>query len=254
MTSDISLADKVIVITGASRGIGEAIAYACASAGAKVVVSSRKQPGLDAVASRIREAGGQALPVACHMGKREMVDALFEKTLAEFGRIDGFVNNAATNPYFGRMVDCPEAAFDKTLEVNLKGYFYGIRGFVAHASKRDGGGSAVNIASVAGMNAAPMQGVYGMSKAAVISMTKTMAFELGGSNIRVNAIAPGLIETRFASAIVQNKVLRDQVVGRTALNRHGQPVEIAGAAVYLLSDASSFMTGQTVVIDGGYTL
>lgn len=254
MTSEISLADKVIVITGASRGIGEAIAFACARAGAKVVVSSRKQPGLDAVASRIREAGGDALPVACHMGKPGMIDALFETAIAEYGRVDGFVNNAATNPYFGRMVDCSETAFDKTLEVNLKGYFHGIRGFVAHASKREGGGSVVNMASVAGMRSAPMQGVYGMSKAAVISMTQTMAYELGGAGIRVNAISPGLIETRFASAIVQNKVLRDQVVGRTALARHGQPDEIAGAAVYLLSDASSYITGHNMVIDGGFTL
>lgn len=260
MTSDISLTDKVIVITGASRGIGEAIALACTKAGARVVLAARKLPGLEQAAGRIREAGGTVLPVACHMGKPDMVDALYEQTIAEFGRVDGLVNNAATNPYFGRMIDCPDAAFDKTLEVNLKGYFYGIRGLLKRLPKKGeddgekGGGAVVNVASVAGMGAAPMQGVYGMSKAAVISMTKTLAFELASANVRVNAIAPGLIETRFAAAIVNNPMVRDQVVGRTPLGRHGQPVEIAAAAVYLLSDAASFVTGHTMVLDGGYTI
>ena len=252
MTSDISLADKVIVITGASRGIGEAIAQACSKAGARVVLASRKQPGLDQVAERIRATGGTALPVACHMGKPDMVQALFERAKEEFGRVDGLVNNAATNPYFGRMIDCPDAAFDKTFEVNLKGYFYGVRGFAR--SVGDSGGSVVNVASVAGMRSAPMQGVYGASKAAVLSMTQTLAFELAAQKIRVNALAPGLVETRFAAAIVKNPMIRDQVVARTPLGRHGQPVEIAGAAVYLLSDAASFVTGQTLVLDGGYTI
>lgn len=254
MSSDITLQGKVILVTGASRGIGEAMALACTRAGATVVLASRKQPDLDRVSERIRAQGGTALAVACHMGQPEMVKQLFERAIGELGRVDGLINNAATNPYFGRLVDCPDAAFDKTVEVNVKGYFYGARAFIAHALERGGGGSIVNVASVAGLRAAPMQGVYGMTKAAVISMTQTLAFELGSSKIRVNAIAPGLVETRFAAAIVKNPALREQVVGRTPLGRHGQPDEIAGAAVYLLSDAASFVTGHTLVLDGGMTI
>ena len=240
------LKDKVIVITGASRGIGEAIARACASAGAQVVLASRKQADLDRVAA---DVGG--LAVACHTGKAEDVDNLFARAVEKFGKVDGVVNNAATNPYFGPLVDTPDAAIDKTIEVNLKGYLYCARAFARQARGR--GGSIVSIASVAGIRAAPMQGIYGMTKAAVISMTQTLAFELGGSNIRVNAIAPGLVETKFAAAIVANPMLRDHVVKRTPLGRHAQPTEIAGAAVYLLSDAASFTTGSVIVVDGGLT-
>jgi NAD(P)-dependent dehydrogenase (short-subunit alcohol dehydrogenase family) len=225
------LQGKTIVITGASRGIGEAIARACIEGGAKVVLASRKQADLDRVASSL--PADRAIAVACHTGKAE--------------------DNAATNPYFGPLVDTPDAAIDKTIEVNIKGYLYVVRAFVKHARTRDGGGSIVNIASVAGIRAAPMQGIYGATKAAVISMTQTMAFELGGSKIRVNAIAPGLVETKFASAIVGNPMLREHVVNRTPLQRHAQPPEIAGAAVYLLSDAASFTTGTVLVVDGGLT-
>src|SRR5439155_11060920 len=158
-----------------------------------------------------------------------------------------------TNPYFGPLIDTPDAAIDKTIEVNVKGYLYVARGFVKHARARGGGGSIVNVASIAGTRAAPMQGIYGATKAAVISMTQTLAFELGSSGVRVNAIAPGLVDTKFAAAIVGNKMLRDHVVGRTPLARHAQPAEIAGAATYLLSDASSFTTGSVMVVDGGLT-
>jgi NAD(P)-dependent dehydrogenase (short-subunit alcohol dehydrogenase family) len=245
------LNDKVVVITGASRGIGEAIARACAAQGAKVVLASRKQADLDRVASSLPTE--RVLAVACHTGKADEVDALFGKAVERFGRIDGIVNNAATNPHFGPLVDTPDAAIDKTIEVNVKGYLYCARAFVRHARTRDGGGSIVSIASVAGLRAAPMQGIYGMTKAAVISMTQTLAFELGASKIRVNAIAPGLVETKFAAAIVANPMLRDHVVNRTPLQRHAQPTEIAGAAVYLLSDAASFTTGSVMVVDGGLT-
>lgn len=245
------LQDKVIVVTGASRGIGEAIARAAIDAGAKVVLASRKQVDLDRVAGAL--PSNRVLAVAAHTGKAEDVEALFARALDKFGRIDGVVNNAATNPYFGPLVDTPDSAIDKTIEVNIKGYLYVARAFVKHARTREGGGSIVNIASVAGTRAAPMQGIYGATKAAVISMTQTLAFELGGSKVRVNAIAPGLVETKFASAIVQNPMLRDHVVNRTPLARHAQPREIAGAAIYLLSDASSFTTGSVMVVDGGLT-
>ena len=244
------LKDKVIVITGASRGIGEAIARAAVAEGAKVVLASRKQADLDKVAG---ELGGAAIAVACHTGKAAEVDAMMAKAVETFGRVDGVVNNAATNPYFGPMIDTPDAAIDKTLEVNLRGYLYVARAFVKHARSRNGGGSIVNIASVAGIRAAPMQGIYGATKAAVISMTQTLAFELGSSNIRVNAIAPGLVETKFASALINNPMIRDQVVNRTPLGRHAQPAELAGAATYLLSDAASFTTGTLLVVDGGMT-
>jgi NAD(P)-dependent dehydrogenase (short-subunit alcohol dehydrogenase family) len=244
------LNDKVIVITGASRGIGEAIARACVEAGARVVLASRKQADLDRVAGAL---GDRALAVACHTGKADEVEEMMTRAVAKFGRVDGYVNNAATNPYFGPLVDTPDSAIDKTFEVNVRGYLYGARAFVKHARTRDGGGSIVNIASVAGLRAAPMQGIYGATKAAVISMTQTLAFELGGSKIRVNAIAPGLVETKFAAAIVQNPMLREHVVNRTPLARHAQPPEIAGAAVYLLSDAASFTTGTVLTVDGGLT-
>ncbi|MEP6860281.1 MAG: glucose 1-dehydrogenase [Deltaproteobacteria bacterium] len=244
------LKDKVIVITGASRGIGEAIARQAVAEGAKVVLASRKQADLDKVAG---ELGGAAIAVACHTGKAADVDAMMAKAVEAFGRVDGVVNNAATNPYFGPLIDTPDAAIDKTLEVNLRGYLYVARAFVKHARSRNGGGSIVNIASVAGIRAAPMQGIYGATKAAVISMTQTLAFELGSSNIRVNAIAPGLVETKFASALINNPMIRDQVVNRTPLGRHAQPAELAGAAMYLLSDAASFTTGTVLVVDGGMT-
>jgi len=244
------LKDKVIVITGASRGIGEAIARAAVNEGAKVVLASRKQADLDKVAA---DLGPAAIAVACHTGKAAEVDAMFAKAIETFGRVDGVVNNAATNPYFGPMIDTPDAAIDKTIEVNVRGYLYVARAFVKHARTRGDGGSIVNIASVAGIRASPMQGIYGATKAAVISMTQTLAFELGSSKIRVNAIAPGLVETKFASALINNPMIRDQVVNRTPLGRHAQPVELAGAATYLLSDAASFTTGTVIVVDGGMT-
>lgn len=247
-----ALSDKVVIVTGGSRGIGEAIAAAALDAGARVVIASRKQADLDAAAERLRPRG-EVFAHACHTGKAEDVDALFAAAVGKFGKVDGAVNNAATNPYFGPLLDTPDAAIDKTVEVNLKGYLYVARALVKHARARTGGAALVNVASVAGLRAAPMQGIYGMTKAAVISLTQTLAFELGGAAIRVNAIAPGLVETKFASAIVGNPMLRDHVVKRTPLARHAQPAEIAGAAVYLLSDASSFTTGSVLVVDGGLT-
>ena len=245
------LKDKVIVVTGASRGIGLAIARACIEGGARVVLASRKQADLDRVVASL--PAERALAVACHTGKPDEVEALIGKAVERFGQVDGIVNNAATNPYFGPLLDTPDAAIEKTFEVNVRGYLYCARAFVKHARTRGGEGSIVNIASIAGMRAAPMQGIYGATKAAVISMTQTLAFELGSSKIRVNAIAPGLVETRFAAAIVGNPMLRDHVVSRTPLARHAQPAEIAGAAIYLLSDAASFTTGSVIVVDGGLT-
>jgi NAD(P)-dependent dehydrogenase (short-subunit alcohol dehydrogenase family) len=187
--------------------------------------------------------------VAAHTGQPDQVEALFARAIEEFGAVHGLVNNAATNVYFGPMLGIEEPAWDKIFEVNVKGYFNTIRTFARTAT----GGSIVNIASVVGMRAAPMQGVYGMTKAAVISMTQTLATELGSGGFRVNAIAPGLVETRFARVLVEDEEMRNMFVGRTALGRHAQPDEMAGAAVFLLSDAASYMTGQVMVLDGGMT-
>jgi NAD(P)-dependent dehydrogenase (short-subunit alcohol dehydrogenase family) len=249
-----SLQDRVAVITGASRGIGEAIALRLAGAGAAVVLAARKPEGLAAVAARISDAGGRALAVATNVGRPAEVAALVARAVETFGKVDVLVNNAATNPYFGPLLDAPEAAWDKTFEVNVKGYFGAIRAVAAHLQARGAPGSIVNVASIAGLRAAPLQGVYGMTKAAIISMTRTLAQELGPLGIRVNAIAPGLVETRFAAAIVENEALRERVVSRTALGRHAQPDELAGAALYLASDASAYATGQVLVVDGGATI
>lgn len=250
----LPLQDRVAIVTGASRGIGEAIALRLAEAGAAVVLAARKPEGLQAVAGRIAAAGGRALAVAANMGRIAEVQALVVQAVESFGKVDILVNNAATNPYFGPLLGVEEAAWDKTFDVNLKGYFGAIRGVVEHLTSRGVPGSIVNVTSIAGMRAAPLQGVYGMTKAAVISMTRTLAQELGPAGIRVNAVAPGLVDTRFAAAIVASDELRERFASRTALGRHAQPDEIAGAVLYLASDASSYVTGHVLVVDGGATM
>lgn len=248
------LEDKVAIVTGSSRGIGEAIAAQMAKERAKVVLVSRKIEGLQAVADKIRASGGEATPIACHMGREGPRHAMLEQAIDTYGKVDILVNNAATNPHFGPMLTIDWGAWDKTFEVNVKGYF-GMTQLVAnHLQQRKAKGSIINVASVMGMMAAPLQGVYGMTKAAVISMTRTLALELGPAGIRVNAIAPGLIETKFAQVLIENDTFRSMVVDRTAVKRIGQPEDIAGAAVYLASDESDYLTGDVMVIDGGWTL
>jgi NAD(P)-dependent dehydrogenase (short-subunit alcohol dehydrogenase family) len=257
MAAHIHLEGKVAVITGGSRGIGEATARVFAKAGAKVVIASRKEEGVQAAAKRIVESGvpeDQVLALVCHTGKPEMVQAMFARTIERFGQLDIVVNNAATNPYFGPMVGADQRAWDKTFEVNAWGYFDVARAAVQHWIDKNKSGVVINVASIAGFTAAPMQGIYAMTKAAVISMTKTMAAELGPSNIRVNAIAPGLIDTRLAAGLVNNDDIVKPFIARTPLRRYGQPEEIAGAALFLASDAASFVTGHTLVADGGMTI
>ncbi len=254
MTNWINVEGKVAIVTGGSRGIGESIAKALGQSGAKVAIASRKKEGLDAAADRLRAAGVDVLALPCHTGKQDDVKALVERVVATFGKVDVLVNNAATNPHFGPLMTADDAAFDKTIEVNVKGYFYAIREVAKHLIDRNASGSIINISSVAGLGSAPLQGVYGMTKAAVLSMTHTFAVELASSGIRINAIAPGLVDTKFAAAIVHNKDLADRVVAKTPLGRYAAPDEIAGAVLYLASDASSFVTGQTIVVDGGMTI
>ena len=249
MTS-FDLSGKVALITGASRGIGEAIAHAFAQAGAKVLLCSRKQEGVDAVAQAIRDAGGEAIAHACHTGNREAVQAMVQTVIERWGRIDIAVNNAATNPHFGPLLHSEESQWDKTYEVNVKGYFWVAQAVAPHMEQA-GGGSIINVASVAGLQPATAMGIYSVSKAAVIAMTKQLAQELGYANIRVNALAPGLIKTRFSSALWGNEELHDKIVSTTPLGRVGSVEEVAGAALYLASDYSAFTSGGTIVMDGG---
>ena len=251
MSGTINLEGKVAIVTGASRGIGEAIARCFAANGAKVVVASRKIEGLSAVAESI---GANAHAVAAHTGREADCAALVEATVQKFGKVDILVNNAATNPHFGPMVDVDEGAWDKTFEVNLKGYFWMTREVVKHLRSREAAGSIIHMASVAGLVASPLQGVYAMTKAAVISMTKTLAYELAGNKIRVNAIAPGFVDTKFAAAVLKNDTLLEEVMRITPMKRYAQPEEIAGGALYLASDSASYLTGQALVIDGGMTI
>jgi NAD(P)-dependent dehydrogenase (short-subunit alcohol dehydrogenase family) len=249
--ADFDLSGRVAVITGASRGIGEAIARGMAEQGATVVLASRTQDALDAVAHSITSAGGKALPIACHTGRPDAIGALFQRVVSELGRVDILVNNAATNPYFGPTVDASEAVFDKTFEVNVKGYFL----MAQHAGRlmvKQGKGSIINIASIVGVSPAPMQGIYSMTKAAVIMMTKVMAKELGGAGVRCNAICPGLTETKFAKVLIDTKEIYDTFVQHIPAGRHAQPSELVGAAIYLAADASSYTTGAILPVDGGY--
>lgn len=246
------LTGKVAVVTGASRGIGAAIAESFAGAGARVVLASRKLEGVEAVAERIRSAGGEALAVACHTGRAAEVEALAARAEEAFGGVDVLVNNAATSPHFGPLLTAGEAQWDKTFEVNVKGYVHAIRACVPRMQAR-GSGSVINIASVAGLAPHSGLGVYGVSKAAVLMLTKTLAAELA-PEIRVNAIAPGLIETRFSEALWSTPESRDRALRAIPQRRIGQTADLVGAALYLASDASRYTTGAVLVVDGGQTL
>jgi NAD(P)-dependent dehydrogenase (short-subunit alcohol dehydrogenase family) len=254
MSATITLENKVAIVTGASRGIGEAIARCFAANGAKVVIASRKIESLSAVADSIGAAGGSAFAVAAHTGKQDDCAMLVDAAVKKFGKVDILVNNAATNPYFGPMIDIDEGAWDKTFEVNTKGYFWMAREVVKHLRSREAPGSIIHVASVAGLVASPLQGVYAMTKAAILSMTKTLAYELAANKIRVNAIAPGFVDTKFAAAVLKNDTLLEEVLRMTPLKRYAQPDEIAGGALYLASDSASYLTGHTLVIDGGMTI
>ncbi len=249
-TKLFDLTGKVALITGASRGIGEATARLLAEQGAHVVISSRKQEDLDRVAASIEATGGKATAIAAHQGESAALKHLMTEIEQRFGKLDILVNNAATNPYFGHITDTDVSMIDKTLQVNIKGYFE-LASLAAKLMKKGGGGAIVNIASINGLKPGMFQGIYSISKAAVINMTQAFAKECAPWKIRVNAVLPGLTETKFASALTKNEQILKVALQSIPLARVAQPAEIAPAILYLVSDAASYVTATTLTVDGG---
>ena len=250
--TDFSLKDKVALVTGGSRGIGAAIGQAFAEQGAKIVLVSRKQSELDEAAAAITASGGNAVGIACHVGHAEEIEKLFARIKADYGQLDVLVNNAATNPYFGPFIDTPESMYDKTFEINVKGYFLVSQQAAQMMTAQDNGGSIINVASINGIKPALMQGVYSVTKAGVIALTKSFAKELASAKVRVNALLPGLTDTKFTSVMINNEEMMEKyLMPMIPLHRAAQPDEMSGAVLYLASDASSYTTGATIVVDGG---
>jgi NAD(P)-dependent dehydrogenase (short-subunit alcohol dehydrogenase family) len=255
MKKDIfSLEGKVAIITGASKGIGEAIARVFAQYGAKVVISSRKQADLDVLAEEIRnESGTEVFPFAAHAGDVNQLKELLARTIETFGKVDILVNNAATNPVFGPSLECSGEAFDKIMQVNVKSPFEFSK-LVYPFLKQNGGGSIVNISSIAGSTPDPGLGMYSVSKAALNMLTKVLAKEWGTDGIRVNALSPGLIKTKFSQALWENPKMLEHFTKRLPIARMGSVDEIAALVLYLASDASAYTTGVNFQVDGGTTI
>ncbi|MEM7709025.1 MAG: glucose 1-dehydrogenase [Pseudomonadota bacterium] len=240
---------KIAMVTGASRGIGAAVASQLAAEGAHVVLVSRDKDSLAEVAASISEHGGQATVMSCHVGRVEAIDQLMGQVEQELGRLDCLVNNAGTNPYFGMAGDAEEWAFDKTFAVNLKGpYFLSARAVKLMA--KNGGGSIVNVASIEGLQPARQHLLYAMSKAAMINMSVGFAKEYGPDGIRVNTVCPGVVETRLAKALTENPQVQ-KMLKYTPAGRHAQPEEMVEGILYLLSDGASYTTATTLTMDGG---
>jgi NAD(P)-dependent dehydrogenase (short-subunit alcohol dehydrogenase family) len=251
MGVSFDLTGRVALVTGASRGIGEAIAKGFAQHGADVVVSSRKQDACEAIAAEILASGGKARAIACHIGDLDALQSIFARIRAEYGRLDVLVNNAATNPYYGHVLDTDPGAFQKTVDVNIRGYFFASV-LAGRMMRENGGGSIINIASVNAVRPGLQQAIYSITKGAVLNMTKAFAKECGPHGIRCNAILPGLIRTKFAGALIADEKQREHYVGANPLGRIGEPQDLAGAAVFLASPASSYVTGEFLVVDGGF--
>jgi len=248
--SRFDLSGRVALVTGASRGIGSSIAEILAEHGAQVVLSSRKQSDLDQEADRINGLYPErATAIAAHAGRREDLERLVQQVMERFSRIDILVNNAATNPYYGPLLGADLGAWDKTFEVNLRGVF-ALTQLVYKAHMETHGGAIVNVASIGGLRPGVGLGVYNITKAGVIMLTRQLARELGGS-IRVNAVAPGLIKTRFAQGLWGNQEILDRVLAQNPMGRIGVPDEVGAAVLFLVSDAASYVNGEVLVIDGG---
>ena len=246
------LDNKVAIVTGASKGIGEAMARGLAEFGAKVVISSRKRESADAVAESFQNDGLEAIAITANMGNVEEAQTLIDQTVDAYGGIDIIINNAAANPVFGPIQNTEERAFDKILDVNLKGPFELCKKAYPILKQR-GGGSIINISSIGGLTPERGIGIYSVSKAGLINLTKVMAQDWGADNIRVNAICPGLIKTKFSEALWGNEPILDRFLQQIPLNRVGTSDDVAGLAVYLASDAAAYCTGGVYLIDGGYT-
>ena len=247
-----NLDGKVALITGASKGIGEAMARGLVEFGAKVVVSSRKQEAVDEVATALKADGFEASGIAANMGKLDDIASLVDKTVETYGGIDIIINNAAANPVFGPIQNTDERAFDKIIDVNLKGPFELCKKAYPILKQR-GGGSVIHISSIGGLKPEAGIGIYSVSKAAIISLTQAMAQDWGADNIRVNAICPGLIKTRFSEALWSDDKILGRFLKNIPLARAGVPTDIAGLAVFLASDASAYCTGGAYLVDGGYS-
>ncbi len=254
MTTQLfDLTGKIALVTGASRGIGEEIAKLLAEQGAHVIVSSRKLDGCQVVADAIVAQGGSAEAFACHVGNMDDIAAVFAHIKDTHGKLDILVNNAATNPYFGHILDTDLAAYNKTVDVNIRGYFFmSIEG--GKLMKAGGGGAIVNTASVNALEPGPMQGIYSITKAAVVNMTQAFAKELAPLGIRVNALLPGLTKTKFAGALFSADEFYQEAIKGIPMGRHAEPQEMAGTVLYLVSDASTYTTGACIVVDGGMTI
>jgi NAD(P)-dependent dehydrogenase (short-subunit alcohol dehydrogenase family) len=247
------LTGKTAVITGSSRGIGRAIAEQMAEAGANVVISSRKAGPCEEVAAGIIKAGGSALSIPCNVGDKAQLQALIARTREHFGQVDILVCNAAVNPYYGPLLDVTDEAYDKTMSSNVRSNLWLMQLVMPEMAERKDG-VVIIISSIAGLRGSPMLGVYAISKAADLQLCRNLAVEWGRHNIRINCIAPGLIKTDFARALWEDPVVLEQSVSHAPLRRIGEPIEIAGTAVFLASKAGSFITGQAIVVDGGVTI
>lgn len=252
-TNLFDLTGKIALVTGASRGIGESIAKLLAEQGAHVIVSSRKVDDCQVVADAIVQAGGSAEALACHVGDMEQIDACFAQIERKHGKLDILINNAAANPYFGHILDTDLSAYNKTVDVNIRGYFF-MSVAAGKLMKKNGGGAIVNTASVNGLQPGMMQGIYSITKAAVINMTKSFAKECAPLGIRCNALLPGLTKTKFAGALFSNEQMHKAAMQMIPMHRHAEPDEMAGTVLYLVSDASAYTTGECIVVDGGLTI
>jgi NAD(P)-dependent dehydrogenase (short-subunit alcohol dehydrogenase family) len=247
------MAHRVAIVTGGSRGIGRAVANGLAAMGAKVVVASRKADACEAVAAGIRKAGGEAIVIPCNISRKEELEGLVKGTLKQWGKIDTLVCNAAVNPYFGPLEKIPDEAFDKIMASNIKSNLW-LCNFALPSMAEKGGGSVVIVSSVGGLRGSAQLGAYGISKAADMQLTRSLAVEWGPRNVRVNCVAPGLVKTDFARALWEDPERLKRTVSTAPLRRIGEPEEIGGVVAFLASKASSFMTGSVIVADGGVTI